>query len=132
MPLQIALAVWAFTHVAVIAYFNTLSVQNILGVNFVDGYHGYIGFWPAAITGVVALACAWMAAERWFTRAIFAGSMWILYIVSSLYESGHPPMRYAATRLPRKGVPVIVLDPISRELRFRSTGNFLTDPLRQL
>ena len=89
MPLQIALAIWAFTHVAVMAYFNTLSDQNILGVHFVDGYHGYIGFWPAAITGVVALACAWMAAERWFTRAIFAGSMWILYIVSSLYESGH-------------------------------------------
>ncbi|MDC3298204.1 hypothetical protein OAU99_02385 [Candidatus Poseidoniaceae archaeon] len=89
LPLQIALAVWAATHIAVMYYFNTLSDVDILGIYFEDGYHGYIGFWPAALTGVVALSCAWMAAERWFTRAIFMSSMWILYIVSSLYESGH-------------------------------------------
>ena len=89
MPLQIALAVWAGTHVAIMAYFNTLSDMDVLGIFIEDGYHGYIGFWPAALTGVVALGCAWMAAERWFTRAIFFGSAWILYIVSSLYESGH-------------------------------------------
>jgi asparagine N-glycosylation enzyme membrane subunit Stt3 len=89
LPLQIALAVWAATHIAVLYYFNTLGDMDILAIWSEDGYHGYIGFWPAALTGVVALTCAWMSAERWFTRAIFLASMWILYIVSSLYESGH-------------------------------------------
>ena len=89
LPLQVALAVWTASHIAVLAYFNTLSDLNILSIWSVDGYHGYIGFWPAALTGLVALSCAWMCAERWFTRAMFVGSMWVLYIVSSLYESGH-------------------------------------------
>ena len=89
LPLQIALAVWAATHIAVLYYFSTLGDMDILGIWTEDGYHGYIGFWPAALTGVVALMCAWMCAERWFTRAIFTGSMWALYVVSSLYESGH-------------------------------------------
>ena len=84
MPLQIALAVWAGTHISVLLYFNTLSDLNILGIWTETGYHGYIGFWPAALSAV--LVCAWMCAERWFTRAIFIGSMWT-YIVSSLYES---------------------------------------------
>ena len=87
LPLQIALAVWAGTHIAIMAYFNTLGDMDILAIWSEDGYHGYIGFWPAALTGIVALSCAWMCAERWFTRALFISSMWILYIVSSLYES---------------------------------------------
>ena len=70
-------------------YFNSLQDLDILAIWTEAGYHGYIGFWPAALTGVVALSCAWMAAERWYTRAIFIGSMWLLYVVSSLYESGH-------------------------------------------
>ena len=89
MPLQIALAVWTATHIAVLYYFNGLGDLDILAISGDDAYHGYIGFWPAALTGVVALCCAWMCAERWFTRALFVGAMWILYIVSSLYESGH-------------------------------------------
>ena len=89
MPLQIALAVWMATHIAVLYYFNGLGDLDILAISGDDAYHGYIGFWPAALTGVVALCCAWMCAERWFTRAVFIGSMWILYIVSSLYDSGH-------------------------------------------
>ena len=89
MPLQIALAVWAATHIAIMYYFNTLGDLDILAIWSEEGYHGYIGFWPAALTGVVALTCAWMCAERWFTRALFIGSMWTLYVVSSLYESGH-------------------------------------------
>lgn len=89
MPLQIALAVWAATHVAIMAYFNSLGDLDILAIWSVEGYHGYIGFWPAALTGVIALCCAWMCAERWFTRALMLSSMWILYMVSSLYESGH-------------------------------------------
>ena len=89
LPLQIALAVWAITHISTMVYFNSLSDLNILGISGLDNYHGYIGFWPAALTGVVALMCAWMAAEKWYTRVIFISSMWALYIVSSLYESGH-------------------------------------------
>ena len=89
MPLQIALGVWAATHIAIMYYFNTLGDLDILQIWSEDDYHGYIGFWPAALTGVVALTCAWMAAERWYTRALMIGSMWALYIVSSLYESGH-------------------------------------------
>ena len=89
LPLQVALAVWAATHIAIMYYFNTLGDLDILAIWSEEGYHGYIGFWPAALTGLVALTCAWMCAERWFTRALFIGSMWILYIVSSLYESGH-------------------------------------------
>ena len=89
VPLQIALAVWAASHMAVLYYFGTLSDLNILAIWSEDAYHGYVGFWPAALTGVVALICAWMAAERWYTRSLLIGSMWALYIVSSLYESGH-------------------------------------------
>ena len=74
MPLQIALAVWAATHIAIMFYFNTLGDLDILAIWSEENYHGYIGFWPAALTGVVALTCAWMCAERWFTRAIFIGS----------------------------------------------------------
>ena len=89
LPLQIALGVWALTHIVTLYYFGTLSELNILGIAGLEGYHGYIGFWPAALTGVVALICAWMAAEKWYTRALFIGSMWALYIVSSLYETNH-------------------------------------------
>ena len=89
LPLQMALAIWAATHVGIMVYFNSLQDLDILAIWTEAGYHGYIGFWPAALTGVVALSCAWMAAERWYTRAIFIGSMWLLYVVSSLYESGH-------------------------------------------
>ena len=89
LPLQVALAVWAATHIAIMYYFNTLGDLDILAIWSEENYHGYIGFWPAALTGVVALTCAWMCAERWFTRAIFIGSMWTLYVVSSLFESGH-------------------------------------------
>ena len=89
LPLQIALAVWALAHIAVLAYFNSLGGLDILAIWSDPEYHGYIGFWPAALTGVVALICAWMTAERWFTRALFVGSMWGLYIISSLYETGH-------------------------------------------
>ena len=89
LPLQIALLVWAATHAAIMVYFHTLGDLDILAIWSEEGYHGYIGFWPAALTGLVALMCAWMCAERWFTRALFIGSMWALYIVSSLYESGH-------------------------------------------
>ena len=89
LPLQVALAVWAATHIAIMYYFNTLGDLDILAIWSEENYHGYIGFWPAALTGVVALSCAWMCAERWYTRAIFIGSMWTLYIVSSLFESGH-------------------------------------------
>ena len=94
LPLQVGLAVWAFAHFAVIAYFNSLGDMDILNIWSEEGYHGYIGFWPAALTGAIALICAWMCAERWYTRAMMVGSMWTLYIVASLYETGHWTSEY--------------------------------------
>ena len=31
---------------------------------------------------------AGMASEKWYTRSMFIGSMWLLYLVSSWYEAG--------------------------------------------
>ena len=86
--IQIALEYSCNTHCNHVLLQHTWRL-DILQIWSEDDYHGYIGFWPAALTGVVALTCAWMAAERWYTRALMIGSMWALYIVSSLYESGH-------------------------------------------
>ena len=38
--------------------------------------------------GIVAMIVAGMASERWYTRSMFIGSMWLLYLYSSWYESG--------------------------------------------
>ena len=59
-----------------------------LGIFYEEGYHGHFGFWGAFFTGVVAMIVAGMASERWYTRSMFIGSMWLLYLVSSWYESG--------------------------------------------
>ena len=54
----------------------------------VEGYHGHFGFWGAFFTGIVAMIVAGMASEKWYTRSMFIGSMWLLYLVSSWYEAG--------------------------------------------
>jgi asparagine N-glycosylation enzyme membrane subunit Stt3 len=88
LPLQIALAVWSFAHIASLWHFDSVSVADQLGINTVEGYHGYFGYWPAFFTGMVALIVAGMFSERWHTRAMTLGSMWTLYLVSSWYDSG--------------------------------------------
>ena len=79
IPLQVALGVWMGAHIASMWFMNSVSDVDRLGINFEDGYHGYIGFWPPFLTGIVALIVAYMVAERWFTRAMFVSSLWVLY-----------------------------------------------------
>jgi len=102
LPLQIGLGVWALAHIASLWHFHTLMNDEQLMFNlfgpFSDpvvnaypelaAYHGYFGFWSAFFTGMVALIIAGMVSERWFTRSMFLGSMWALYLVSSWYETG--------------------------------------------
>jgi hypothetical protein len=102
LPLQIGLAVWALAHIASLWQFNYLmsnesTMLNLFGpysdravaqYTELESYHGYFGFWSAFFTGMVALLVAGMASERWFTRSMFIGSMWVLYLVSSAYENG--------------------------------------------
>ena len=88
LPLQIAAAVWILAHVGSLYHFDSVSMADKLGVTDVDGYHGHFGFWGAFFTGMVAMVVAGMAAEKWYTRSMFIGSMWTLYLVSSWYEAG--------------------------------------------
>jgi len=102
LPLQIGLGVWALAHIASLWHFHTLMNDEQLMFNlfgpFSDpvvnaypelaAYHGYFGFWSAFFTGMVALIIAGMVSERWYTRSMFLGSMWALYLVSSWYETG--------------------------------------------
>ena len=88
LPLQIASVVWILAHVGSLYHFESVSMADKLGIIYVDGYHGHFGFWGAFFTGIVAMIVAGMAAERWYTRSMFVGSMWLLYLVSSWYESG--------------------------------------------
>ncbi len=88
LPLQIAIIVWILAHAASLWHFDSVSVADKLGVTNVEGYHGHFGFWAAFFTGIIAMLVAGMVAERWHTRAMFIGSMWALYQVSSWYEKG--------------------------------------------
>ncbi len=88
LPLQIAALVWILAHVASLYHFESVSMADKLGIFYEESYHGHFGFWGAFFTGVVAMIVAGMAAERWYTRSMFLGSMWLLYLVSSWYESG--------------------------------------------
>lgn len=87
-PLMVALGVWVFTFGGSLWHFYSVEQMDQLGLTNLDGYHGYVGYWAAFLTGVVALIVAGMVAERWFTRSMFIGSMWVLYQVSSWFERG--------------------------------------------
>jgi len=88
LPLQIALVVWALAHIASLWHFNDVSLADKLGVTSEDSYHGYVGYWAAFLTGLVAMIVAGMVSERWNTRAMLLGSMWALFQVSSWNEAG--------------------------------------------
>ncbi len=88
IPLQIATLVWIIAHLGSLYHFESVSMADKLGIIYVDDYHGHFGYWGAFFTGVVAMMVAGMAAERWYTRSMFIGSMWLLYLVSSWYEAG--------------------------------------------
>ena len=88
MPLQIATLVWILAHVGSLYHFESVSMADKLGLNMVDDYSGHFGFWGAFFTGIMAMIVAGMFAEKWYTRSMFFGSMWLLYLVSSWYEVG--------------------------------------------
>ena len=88
LPLQLATLVWILAHVGSLYHFESVSMADKLGIFYEEGYHGHFGFWGAFFTGIVAMIVAGMASERWYTRSMFIGSMWLLYLVSSWYESG--------------------------------------------
>ena len=88
LPLMVALGVWILTFGGSLWHFHSVDVMDQLGITTIDGYHGYVGYWNAFLTGVVALIIAAMVAERWYTRAMLTGSMWMLYQVSSWFERG--------------------------------------------
>ncbi len=88
LPLQVALVVWALAHIGSLWHFDSVAVADQLGINTVDGYHGYFSYWSAFFTGMVALIVAGMFSERWHTRAMTLGSLWTLYQVSTWYDAG--------------------------------------------
>ena len=88
MPLVVALVVWVLAFAGSLYHFSTVGVADQLGITTETGYHGYIGYWTAFLTGVVALIVAGMVAERWYTRAMVVGSMWALYQVAAWFEAG--------------------------------------------
>ena len=88
MPLQIATLVWIFAHIGSLYHFDSVSMADKLGLTMVDDYSGHFGFWGAFFTGIMAMIVAGMYAEKWYTRSMFLGSMWLLYLVSSWYEVG--------------------------------------------
>ncbi len=88
LPLVTALAVWVLAFVASLFHFNSVEVIDQLAITTEPGYHGYIGYWTAFLTGLVALIVAGMYAERWYTRAMLVGSMWALYQVAAAFEAG--------------------------------------------
>ena len=87
LPLQIAAVVWILAHAGSLYHFESVSMADKLGLTRVEGYHGHFGFYGALFTGFVAMIVAGMAAERWYTRSMFIGSMWGLYLVSSWFEA---------------------------------------------
>ena len=90
LPLQIALVIWAAAHLLTIWYFDQASVADRLKLGGLAGVeaNGYEGYWPALLTGIVAIIVSGMVAERWLTRAMTLSSLWMLYLVGSWYESG--------------------------------------------
>ena len=90
LPLQIALVIWAAAHMLTIWHFDQGSVADRLKLGGLAGVeaNGYAGYWPALLTGIVAIIVSGMVAERWLTRAMTISSLWMLYLVGSWYESG--------------------------------------------
>ncbi|DAC07840.1 MAG TPA: hypothetical protein D7H88_04585, partial [Candidatus Poseidoniales archaeon] len=88
LPLMGALSMWVVVFAGSLWHFNSVDVIDQLGITTENGYHGYAGYWSAFLTGVVALIVAGMVAERWYTRAMFVGSMWTLYQVAAWFEAG--------------------------------------------
>ena len=90
LPLQIALLIWAAAHLATIWHFDQGSVADRLRLGGLGGVeaNGFVGYYSALLTGIVAIIVSGMVAERWFTRAMTLTSLWILFQVGSWLEAG--------------------------------------------
>ena len=90
LPLQIALLIWAAAHMLTIWHFDQGQIADRLKLGGLAGEvaNGYVGYWPALLTGIVAIIVSGMVSERWLTRAMTLSSLWMLYLVGSWYESG--------------------------------------------
>ena len=90
LPLQIALVIWAAAHLLTIWHFDQGTIGDRLKLGGLGGVeaNGYVGYWSALLTGIVAIIVSGMVAERWLTRAMTLSSLWMLYLVGSWYESG--------------------------------------------
>ena len=90
LPLQIALLVWAAAHLATIWHFDQGSIADRLRLGGLGGVeaNGFVGYYSALLTGIVAIIVSGMVAERWFTRAMTLSSLWILFNIGSWQEAG--------------------------------------------
>jgi asparagine N-glycosylation enzyme membrane subunit Stt3 len=88
LPLMLALLTWALAHAATLWQFHSVELADRLDITIADGYHGHFGVWMAALTGLVALVVAGWVAERWYTRSMTLGSMWVLYLIAAANERG--------------------------------------------
>ena len=88
--MQIALLIWAAAHLATIWHFDQGSVADRLRLGGLGGVeaNGFVGYYSALLTGIVAIIVSGMVAERWFTRAMTLTSLWILFQVGSWLEAG--------------------------------------------
>ena len=90
LPLQIALFIWAAAHMATIWHFDQGSIADRLRLGGIADIqaNGFVGYYSALLTGIVAIIVSGMVAERWFTRAMTLSSLWGLYLIGTWYEQG--------------------------------------------
>ena len=90
LPLQIALFIWAGAHLATIWHFDQGSIADRLRLGGLGGVeaNGFVGYYTALLTGIIAIIVSGMVAERWFTRAMTISSLWVLYLLGAWYEAG--------------------------------------------
>ena len=90
LPLQIALFIWAGAHLATIWHFDQGSIADRLRLGGLGGVEasGFVGYYTALLTGIIAIIVSGMVAERWFTRAMTISSLWVLYLLGAWYEAG--------------------------------------------
>ena len=90
LPLQIALFVWAAAHLATIWHFDQGSIADRLRLGGLGGVeaNGFVGYYTALLTGILAIIVSGMVAERWLTRAMTLSSLWTLYLIGTWYEEG--------------------------------------------
>ena len=82
LPLQIALLIWAGAHLATIWHFDQGQIADRLRLGGLGGVEaaGFVGYYTALLTGIIALIVSGMVAERWLTRAMTISSLSLIHI----------------------------------------------------